>query len=96
MVDRMGGMRRKSRHKMLKDSARKGKISLQSYFQKFAPGDKVHLIAESAVQQGHYFTRYHNRNGTIKGMQGKCYFVKIKDLNAEKTLLVHPIHLRKA
>lgn len=96
MAKRIGTFRRKSRHKMKKSVQDKGKISLTKYFQKFDEGERVVLKAESAVQKGLYFPRFHGRSGIIKGMKGRCYEVLIKDINKEKILRVHPVHLKKS
>lgn len=95
MTKRTGGFRRKTRHKLTKKRKKKGKISLRSYFQSFKVGDKVLLKAEPAVQKGMYNPRYHSKSGTIKGKRGNCYKLEIKDKNKIKTLIVHPVHLRR-
>ncbi len=96
MVKRIGGFRRKSRDKLSKGRRMRGKISLSRYFQSFELGDKACLNAEPAVQKGMYCLRFHGRVGTIVGKKGGCYQVKITDINKEKTLIVHPVHLKKA
>ena len=95
MAKRIGSFRRKTRHKLSKKTAKKGKISLSTYFQKFKTGEKVALKAESAVQKGIYFMRFYGKIGIIKGKQGKCYEVAIKDRSKQKVLIVHPTHLKK-
>lgn len=95
MVKRIGGTRRKSRHKLLKESSEKGKISLRRYFQKLIVGDRVRLSIEPAIQKGDYHLRFHNHSGVIEGMKGRCYIVRIKDFNKEKILILHPVHLKK-
>lgn len=95
MAKRVGGFRRKTRHKLRKNIREKGKISLTKYFQTFQINDRVLLKAEPAVQKAMYFPRFHGKTGVIKGKQGKCYRVLIKDDKKEKMLIVHPIHLRK-
>ena len=95
MVQRIGSSRRKTRSKLKKIIRRKGKISLSRYFQSFNENDKVRLIAESAVQGGLYFPRFHNKVGIIKGKKGRCYEVMIKDGNKKKLLIIHPVHLKK-
>ncbi len=80
---------------MRKDARAKGKIRLASYFAKYKPGDKVALFAEPAVQEGIYHLRFHGKVGTVTGTQGRCYTVAILDGGKEKTLLVHPVHLKK-
>jgi len=95
MTQRKGSLRRKTRSKLKKNIRRKGKISLSRYFQNFDNGDKVRLIMEPSIHKGIYFPRFHNKAGIIKGKQGKCYEILIKDGNKEKTLIVHPIHLKR-
>ncbi len=95
-MKRIGGNRRKTRKKFLKSIRQRGKLSLSNYFQTFQPGDKVNLLAEPAIQTGLYPPRYHNRSGVILNKTGDCYHVKINDLGMEKTLIIHPVHLKKA
>ncbi|MBT5022749.1 50S ribosomal protein L21e [Candidatus Woesearchaeota archaeon] len=95
MVSRVGGARRKTRNKFKKPIRRKGKISISKFFQKMEEGDKVQLLAETAYQKGMYFRRFHGKTGVVKCTRGKCYEIMIKDINKEKTLVVHPVHLKK-
>ncbi len=95
MVKRIGGFRRKTRSKLRKRKSDRGKISIRKYLQKFAKGDRVCLKAEPAIQHGMYFPRFHGKHGVVKGMQGKCYIIGIKDGRKEKELIVHPVHLNK-
>ena len=95
MATRIGGFRRKTRSKLKKGIRDKGKISIRRFFQNFNEGDKVRLVAEPAYQKGMYFPRFHGMSGTILAQRGRCYSVKIKDGGSEKTLIVHPLHLRK-
>ncbi len=95
MVKRIGGIRRKSRYKYTKEQRQKGKISLTNYFQSFSTGDKVYLGLESAVQKGIYYPRFMGKAGIIKGKRGRCYEITINDLGKNKTLIVHPVHLRR-
>lgn len=96
MVKRIGGIRRKTRYKLKKEKRSRGKISLTKYFQTFVAGDRVNLSAEPAVQKGQYHFRFMGSNGIVKAKRGKCYEVLINDLGKEKTLIVHPVHLKKA
>ena len=95
MVTRIGGFRRKTRSKLKKNKRNKGKVSLRRFLQSFNEGEQVQLVAEPAYQKGMYFPRFHGKIGTVVSQKGRCYTVKIKDGNAEKTLIVHPVHLRK-
>lgn len=94
-MKRIGTSRRKTRNIFKKPQDAKGKISIAKYLQEFNVGDRVLLKAESAVQTGQYFRRFHGRTGLISGKQGECYKVDIKDINKPKSLIVHPVHLRK-
>lgn len=96
MGKRKGGYRRKTRRLMCKNVRDKGKIRLADYFANYKTGDHVQLKAEPAVQDGIYHLRFHGKVGTVKGMQGTCYQVQIKDGNKAKTVIVHPIHLKRA
>ena len=91
----MGGGRRKTRDLYSKPLRMRGKFNIKAFLQKFIQGDKVVLKAEPAYQGGMYHRRYHSKVGTIVGTQGECYKVDIKDHKLKKTLLVHPVHMRK-
>lgn len=95
MVKRTGGSRRKTRHKLKKNVRTRGKISLTSFFQKFNSGDKVVLKAEPAYQKGMYFPRFHGKTAVISKQIGTCYEVLLNDQGKDKTLIVHPVHLKK-
>ena len=96
MVKRIGGLRRKTRYKFRKEKRSKGKISITRYFQSFDTGNRVYLSLESAVQKGMYHPRFMGKSGIITGKRGKCYEVAINDLGKAKTLIVHPVHLKRA
>lgn len=96
MVQRIGRSRRKTRQKLKKNIRERGKISLTRFLQSFNIGDRVILKMEPAYQKGGYFPRFHGRSGIVKAKKGRCYEVLIKDINKEKTVLVHPVHLKRA
>ena len=95
MAKRMGGFRRKTRRKLRKNVRQKGKISITRYLQEFNVNNRVQLLAEPAVQKGMYFPRFHGKAAVIKGKRGDCYEVEIKDGEKYKTLIIHPVHLKK-
>jgi large subunit ribosomal protein L21e len=95
MVKRIGGSRRKTRHKFSKSAKTKGKISIRNYLQSFKTGERVLLTVEPAVHKGMYFPRFTGHMGIVKNKKGKCYEVTIMDKTKEKTLIVHPVHLRR-
>ena len=95
MVQRIGTSRRKTRQKFKKPRGESGKISISKYLQDFKQGEKVCLKAEPAVQKGLYYPRFHGKAGVVKDKKGKCYEVRIKDGGKEKTVIVHPVHLKR-
>lgn len=95
MVKRIGTIRRKTRHKLGKKPREKGKISIRSYFQKYAQGERVVLKTNPTVHKGLYHPRFYGKTGKVVGMTGECCRVKINDQGKEKTLIVHPVHLKK-
>ena len=95
MVKRLYGFRKRTRHKFSKHFRDKGKISLRKFVQTFKVGDKVVLAAEPAYQKGLYLSRFHGRTVEVIGTRGRCYIVEFKDQNKEKSIIVHPIHLKK-
>ena len=93
-MERTGGSRRKSRYKLTKEIRDRGKISVSRFMQDFAVGQSVHLIMEPTFQKGAYHTRFIGKTGTVKSLRGNCYEVLINDGGKEKTLLIHPVHLK--
>lgn len=71
-----------------------GKIKLGQYFQEFKKREKVAVVRELSVQPK-FPKQLQGRSGTIDGKRGNCYIVKIKDLNKEKTYIIHPVHLKR-
>ncbi len=96
MGKRKGGYRRKTRKLMRKNVRDKGKIMLNAYLARYNPGDHVTLFAEPAVQGGLYHLRFHGKVGTVVNKQGTCYKVAITDGGKAKTVIVHPVHLKRA
>ena len=95
MVKRTGTARRKTRGISTKNIRRKGKVSITSYFTQFEKGDKALLNVEPAVQNGTYYRRYHGKIAEIVKKSGSCYELKVNDQGKQKSLIVHPVHLRK-
>ena len=96
MANRKGGFRRRTRYKFKKPISASGKLNQRRFFQKLEAGDKVQLTAEPAYQKGMYFPRYHGKVGVVKGAKGECYNVEIDDHGKAKTLIVHPVHLKRS
>lgn len=95
-MKKIGGNRRKSRYKMKKSVSDKGKLHIKRFMQSFEDGDKVLLKAYSSYQKGLFCLRFHGKIGEVKGKQGECYKVNIKDGNKKKLCIVHPVHMLRA
>ena len=95
MVKRRGSRIRKSRKKLLTSRREKGKLPVTRHFAKFNDKEKVVLKRVASVQKGIYHMRFHGKVGVISGKQGICYKVKIRDGLKQKTLIVHPTHLKR-
>ena len=94
-MKRFGGIRRNTRSKYKKNYRDKGKLKIAKFIETFAVGDRVSLGVESSYQKGLYHPRFYGRIGQVVGKVGTCYHVAIVDQNKAKTLLVHPVHLKK-
>ncbi len=92
---RKGGSRRNTRYLLKKNLSEKGKVSFKEYLQEFKEGDVVSLSPEPAVHEGLYHPRFTGRKGVVKGKQGDCYKVSVKDGGKDKILISHPSHLKK-
>jgi large subunit ribosomal protein L21e len=82
--------------KMLKrkNIREKGKVKLSTYFQEFEKGQTVAVVREHSTQPK-FPKKLQGRTGKVMGKQGNSYVIKLKDLNKEKTYIIHPIHLKK-
>ena len=96
MSKRIGGSRRKTRDKLRKPVREKGKISMTRYFQELKLGERVVLKIDSSVHKGMFWRRFDGKSGIVSGMKGKCYMVNIKDGGKPKTVVAHPVHMRRA
>ena len=72
----------------------KGKLQLSSYFKKIDDGASVALVTDAGVRMS-YPKRLKGMSGKVLGSRGKFKLVEIKDGNKAKTIIVHPVHLRK-
>jgi large subunit ribosomal protein L21e len=95
MVTRIGTTQRKTRHKFKASIREKGKIPLSRYFQEFKEGEKVGLKTHPSVQKGRFHSRFHGKAGEVVGKKGRCFTIEIKDGGKQKTLYIHPIHLKR-
>lgn len=95
MSKRIGGARRRTRRTFKKEPRTHGKLNISKYFAEFKEGDKVCLQYEPSVQEGRYFHRYHGNVGQIHAKRGDCYEVVVRVSKNNRTLFIHPVHLKK-
>lgn len=93
-MKRIGGLRRKTRGKLRKERRARGKISLSKYFSAFSVGDRVSLCVEPSVHKGFYDPKFIGKVGVISSKKGTCYEVSINDQGKDKSLIIHPVHLK--
>lgn len=72
----------------------KGKIKFSEYFKKLNDGDTVAISNERSLAFNHP-GRINGKSGKVVGSNGSFKIVEIKDGNAMKKHLIHPIHLKK-
>lgn len=94
-MKRIGGKRRGTRYKLQRSPRTRGKIRLTAYFQKFQEDDRVALLIDPSMAQGMFHPRFHGKTGRVTGSQGGSYLVEITDRTKKKTLIVHPVHLKR-
>lgn len=94
-MKRIGGIGRGTRSKYRKNYRNRGKFKISRFIQTLKEGDKVSLGVESSYKKGMYHPRFFGKIGKVAGKKGGCYEVKIIDNKKPKTLLVHPVHLKK-
>ena len=95
MVKRVGTIGTKTRNQYKKRVRERGKLNVNRFLQEFEIGDRVYLAVEPAYHKGRYYRRYHSKVGVLKSRAGSCYNVEIRDRAVRKTLVVHPVHLKK-
>ena len=95
MAKRIGTARRKTRGLYSIKHRNKGKIKIRDYLQSFNEGDKIVLRIMPNVQSGIPFRRFVGLTGIVNGKQGVAYKVDVIDGKKTKSLLVHPVHMRK-
>jgi len=72
----------------------RGKLKLSSYFKKIEDGASVALVTDAGVRAS-YPKRLKGMSGKVLESRGRFKLVEIKDGNKAKTIIVHPVHLRK-
>lgn len=67
------------------------------YLVDYEVGDKVDVIADPSVHKhGFPHKRFHGKTGTIVGVRGRCFEVRVKDQKKVKMLVLGVEHMRKS
>jgi len=89
------GYRSKTRRIFRKKPRFRGIKGINKFLVKYEPGDVVDIIVDPAFQKrGMPHKRFHGKTGVIVGIRGKCYEIKVKDINKEKLIIVGKEHIR--
>lgn len=94
-MQRIGGLRRKTRHLYTVKNRKKGKLNITKYMQEFKKGDKVKVLFDASVHKSPIKPRHFGKIGSVDKKRGECYEIRIMDNKQEKTLIIHPIHLER-
>jgi large subunit ribosomal protein L21e len=87
------GYRRGTRNLRVKPRE-KGKISIRTALQTFEREDKVSIRINPKYQKLPH-PRFNGLIGRVVGVQGRAYYVSVKDGGKDKRVLVTPEHLRR-
>jgi len=91
MVQKSRGQRARSRYKM----QTKRHATPNDFLRTFEPGQTVHVTLQPNVKgKGYSYTQFHGLTGKIVEKRGSAYVVQIRDGNAQKKLILAPVHLR--
>ncbi|GAB4328297.1 MAG: 50S ribosomal protein L21e [Promethearchaeota archaeon] len=91
------GYRAKTRRIFRKHPRKRGLAPLGRYLVDYEVGDKVDVIADPSVHKhGFPHKRFHGKTGTIVGVRGRCFEVRVKDQKKVKMLVLGVEHMRKS
>ena len=73
----------------------KRKLTVADHLRQFEVGQKVIIEPKPYYKSALPHMRYRGRSGIIKEKRGSCYLVEVKDGGKVKTLICHPVHIKK-
>ena len=88
------GERRKFTQKLKRRPRERGLSPVSRAVQDFNPGDRANIVIDSSVHRGMPNPKFHGKTGTVISKRGRSYILQVKDMNATKTVIVAPEHLR--
>jgi len=87
------GVRRRTRGLKLKPR-HKGKVKIRKEMQSFSENELASIVINPSYQSIPN-PRFQGQTGRVVGMQGRAYYLEIKDGGKTKRILVTPEHLFK-
>lgn len=89
------GYKNKTRRLLRKDARNHGLPSFSRFLVDYKVGDKVDIIADPTFQtRGFPHRHFYGRTGTVVGIRGRCYEVKVNDLGKMKMIIIGKEHIR--
>ncbi len=85
------GKRAKQRDTM----KRRERTTVNKMLAELKEGQTVQVNINSRIHEGIPFRRFQGKTGVVSGKRGRSYIVDLRDGKKEKTLVVHPAHLKE-
>ena len=95
MARRSHGLRYRSRKVFRKNPRQRGHIAITRRLQTFEKGDRVAIVIEPAFQKGMPHKRFQGLTGIVRSTQGRAYVVDVPIGKSKKTVISHPVHLKR-
>jgi large subunit ribosomal protein L21e len=95
MGDTSKGFRRRTRKILGKRSKDAGLAPLTRTFPNFKVGERAAVILDPSIHGGMPHPRFNGKTGTITGMLGSSYMIRVRDGGKYKELVSRPEHLRR-
>ncbi len=89
------GRHRRSRKRLSVRVSDKGKTDIGRVLQVFAPGDRVQIDPNPAVQKNIPDRRFFGYAGVVVERKGNAYTIKVSDGRKSKMLDLFPMHLKR-
>ncbi|HZY47001.1 MAG TPA: 50S ribosomal protein L21e [Candidatus Bathyarchaeia archaeon] len=90
---RSKGFRTKNRTLLRRKPRDRGKQPLGRLLIPYAPGQRVRIMINPAVQKGMPHRRYHGRVGTISEKRGRSYVVEVAGTRTPRLIIARPEHI---
>ena len=95
MARRSHGLRHGTRKVFRKNPRQRGHITITRRLQTFEKGDRVAIVIEPAFQKGMPHMRFQGLTGIVRSTLGRAYVVDVPIGKSKKTVISHPVHLKR-